>query len=150
MCACTCRAPVSSCFSLSVCVGPVTAVHSSRRWRTGCVLARCQPDFFKCRGTFNAVGEFATRRNHRVLSVPWRLSWPQSCVRTKTRRVRHTYRKHWCAFKQRECVRGWFWLAKCLMTLTTAAFHSNAPLQGWVFCKLALGWLVSVCLSVTS
>lgn len=92
----------------SPCVGPVTAVHSSRRWRTGCLLARCQLEFFKCWGTFNAVGEFATRRNHRVLSVPWCLSWPQSCVHTKSHRVQHTYRKHWCAFKQRECVRGRF------------------------------------------
>ncbi len=72
MCACTCRALVSSCLASSR-LGPVMAVHSLYCWRTGCLFARCQSEFFKFWGTFNAVGEFVTQRNHRVLSVPLHL-----------------------------------------------------------------------------
>lgn len=61
MCGCTCRALVTSCFASSP-VRPVMAVHPLRHWRTGCLLACCQPEFFKSWRTFNAVGEFVTQR----------------------------------------------------------------------------------------
>lgn len=85
----TCRALVSSC-SASSWVGPVMAVHSLQRLEQAVCQQRCQPQFLKCWGTFNAVGEFVTRRNHRVLSVPLHMSSHRSETHTAMFAYTHT------------------------------------------------------------
>lgn len=74
--------PVSSCLATSG-IASVMAVRFLEAM--GAVFTGCQTKFFSSWGTFNAVGEFVTQRNHRVLSVP--LVWNTHCAHTRARHI---------------------------------------------------------------